>query len=251
MEPGVPCMSCRDCTGGRYNLCANLRFLGSFLSNQSGALCEYITHPSNWCYRLPENISFDQAALVEPLAVAIQAVKRGRVTLGDKVLITGAGPVGILSLVAAKANGASHVSLVDINPERLGFAKQTFGANNTFLLPQDSDAIPNDYTVTIECSGVNSSLQLGINHTRRGGRLVLVGTGTLQAELRYAQLRELDIMGVFRYCGTFGDALELVSRVEALKQLVTHHFELKDVNAAFHAAKYDPNTIKVLIHPTQ
>lgn len=249
LEPGVPCGDCRECLGGKYNLCPSVLFLGSFISNHSGALTESIIHPARWCHPIPASLSFDSAALVEPLAVAVHSLNRGGVTMGDKLLIVGAGAVGLLVLAAARLKGIFDITIVDINEYRLNFAREKFGASKTYQLPQQSGDIPADHTVVIECTGVGSSVDVAFTHTRRGGTVVLVGTGHLVADMRWVQLRELNVLGVFRYRNVFPTAIQAAQNIPNLDELVSHRFALENVSDAFFAAKSDPHALKVVIHP--
>eukprot|EP00301_Raphidiophrys_heterophryoidea_P011691 c17868_g1_i1.p1 GENE.c17868_g1_i1~~c17868_g1_i1.p1 ORF type:complete len:359 (-),score=85.77 c17868_g1_i1:76-1152(-) len=249
LEPGYPCGHCTQCRTGRYNLCPSVKFLGSFLSDYSGALCEYMCHPASMCFKLPSHVSLDEGALMEPLAVGLQAAKRGRVTMSDKVLISGAGPVGLLSLVSCLSLGAREIHITDISPKRLELAA-SLGAHRTFLLPDKQHELHNDYTVCIECSGVGSAVEACITHAGRAGRVVLVGMGDMNVPLRQVQLKELDVMGVFRYCNVYPDALQVVASGKFnLKQMITHRFSLEQTNEAFTAARDDPTAVKVVIQP--
>jgi len=254
---------------GRYNLCRKMRFLGSYLSNHPGNLAEWAIHPGMLCYKLPDHVSFQEAALLEPLAVAMQAIRRGRVSFGDKVLIAGCGPVGILCMRAAKAAGAVCVAMTDINQERLDFGRKT-GADIIANVSSLADAyLPSDFDVCIECTGVSASLNLCFSHCERGARIVLVGMGKLDTSLRPAQLNEFDILGVFRYryikfkkfihyafmsyilryCNVYQQALDFVSTGKVkVVDLITHRFGLNNVNQAFTTARTNPKSVKVIIN---
>lgn len=107
VEPGVPCRQCADCKRGKYNLCKDIIFCATPPCN--GNLTRFYTHAADFCHKLPDNVSLEEGALLEPISVAVQACKRAGVTLGSKVLITGAGPIGLVSMMVAKAMGASEV----------------------------------------------------------------------------------------------------------------------------------------------
>jgi L-iditol 2-dehydrogenase len=253
IEAGVPCGGCSYCLGGRYNLCGEMKFLGSFLSDYSGALTATMAHDEHFVFPLPASVSFEEAAMLEPLSVGLQAVKRGKVRMGDRVLVAGAGPVGLMALLAAKAAGATRVGITDINAARLALAGR-FGADATFCLPADGAAFAatgGEWDVAIECTGVGPSLGACVERVRRGGRIVLVGMGDLAVSLRQVQIKELDVVGVYRYCNTYAAALQLVaSGAIDLKPMVTHHFGLDEITQAFETLRDDPTAIKIMIHPT-
>jgi len=201
------------------------------------------------CFPLPDHVSLDEGALMEPLAVGLQAVKRGRVTMSDKVLISGAGPVGLLSLISCISAGVRQVHITDISQTRLDLATQ-LGAHHTFLLPTQQDQLHDNYDVCIECSGAASAVEACIAHAARAGRIVLVGMGDMNVPLRMVQLKELDLMGVFRYCNVYPLALQVVANKQFdLSQMVTHGYDLDHTNEAFAAAHDDRSAIKVVIRP--
>ena len=120
IEPGVPDLTCEQCLAGRYNLCPNMRFFAT--PPFDGALAEYVVVHEAFAHPVPENVSDDAAALLEPLSVGIWACRKARVTAGDRVLVTGAGPIGLVCVQAALAFGATEVVVSDVNPARLALA---------------------------------------------------------------------------------------------------------------------------------
>ena len=252
IEPGVPCASCCNCKGGRYNLCASVKFAATPPVN--GCLAHFVMHPASFCYKLPPMISFDEAALFEPLSVGIHACKRGNVKLGDIVLITGAGPIGLVTMLVAKASGASQVIILDIDAERLQVAKE-LGADRVI-----STHIAGDPKVTVEgieadicvdATGVESAIRTCVYAAKRGGVVVIVGMGKPDVSLPVLEIgiKEIDIRGVFRYCNTYPIALELVASGKVqMKRLVTHRFKMFESADAFEAARdRSSKSIKVII----
>ena len=138
LEPGVPCRHCEMCKTGRYNLCPDVQFFATPPVN--GALSDYAVSPADFAYKLPDSLSLDEAALIEPLSVGIHACRRGNLTAGQSVFIAGAGPIGLTSLAAAKAFGATEVFISDVRPHRLEVAKQ-MGATHAFNAKEDAEAI--------------------------------------------------------------------------------------------------------------
>lgn len=258
LEPGVPCSNCITCKEGRYNLCPHVKFAAT--PPVDGSLAHFIVHPASYCYKLPPMISFDEAALFEPLSVGIHACRRGKVSLGDAVLITGAGPIGLVTLLVAKASGASQVTILDIDADRLQVAKE-LGADKVMLTHTESDpkvAVEGiEADVCIDATGVASAVNSCIYGARRGGVVVLIGMGKSHIPIPSLEvaIRELDIRGVFRYCNTYPSALELVASGKVqMKRLVTHRFKMVNAKEAFEVAHdRSSKAIKVVIDcgPTQ
>ncbi|XP_026939976.1 sorbitol dehydrogenase isoform X2 [Sagmatias obliquidens] len=246
IEPGAPREADEFCKIGRYNLSPTIFFCAT--PPDDGNLCRFYKHNANFCYKLPDNVTFEEGALIEPLSVGIHACRRAGVTLGHKVFVCGAGPIGLVSLLVAKAMGASQVVVTDLSASRLSKAKEV-GAD--FLL-QISNESPQEIAnkvegllgckpeVTIECTGVETSIQAGIYATQSGGTLVLVGLGSemTSVPLVHAATREVDIKGVFRYCNTWPMAISmLASKSVNVKPLVTHRFPLEKALEAFETSK--------------
>lgn len=124
LEAGVQCGSCVECRRGRYNLCSKVAFLGSYVNRQQGALCRAFNHPASHCFRLPDSVSFTQGAMLEPLCVALSAIRRAQVDVGHTVIVTGCGPVGLLCMMVAKTAGASRVVMTDTVDAKLALAKR-------------------------------------------------------------------------------------------------------------------------------
>ncbi|CAO1623181.1 unnamed protein product [Parajaminaea phylloscopi] len=269
IEAGVYCKACPRCKEGRYNLCASMRFASSAKTHPhlDGTLQQYMNWPYWGVHALPESVSLESAALIEPLSVVLQGLRRSNLRAGESVLVLGAGAVGLLACAAAKASGASFVAAVDIDEGRLKFARDNGWADATHLLPRAPLAATEDskppsgdararraaedsavialakqsaaslmdalfplpsngqardrvremqregFDAVFECSGVPSCVQMGIFATRPGGRVVLIGMGNPIQTLPIgaAALREVDILGVFRYAGTYPTAIGMLS----------------------------------------
>lgn len=255
IEPGIPCSSCKSCREGRYNLCPHVRFAAT--PPIDGSLAHFISHPASFCYKLPPMISFDEAALFEPLSVAIHACRRGGISLGHVVLITGAGPIGLLTMLVAKAAGAHEVIITDIDADRLQVAKE-IGADKIVVAHSEGDpkmtAQGIEADVCVDATGVESAIKTCVYAAKRGGVVVLVGMGRPEVTIPVleASIREVDLRGVFRYCNTYPTALELVATGKVqLKRLVTHRFKMLDAEDAFQVAQdRGSKAIKVVIDCT-
>ncbi|XP_032514523.2 sorbitol dehydrogenase-like [Danaus plexippus] len=257
IEPGVPCRYCEFCKTGRYHLCPDIQFCAT--PPVHGNLSRYYKHAADFCYKLPDHVSMEEGALLEPLSVGIHACRRGGVTAGDFVLILGAGPIGLVTLLAARAMGASKIVITDILESRLETARE-LGADHTLLVSRDSneadlvralhDLLGAHPDVSVDASGAPATVRLALLATKSGGCAVLVGMGSPEVTLPLAgaMAREVDIRGIFRYVNEYPIALSLVSSGQInLKPLVTHHFSLEETLEAYEVARRGAG-IKVMIH---
>jgi L-iditol 2-dehydrogenase len=249
LEPGVPCRSCAQCLTGHYNLCPNVRFFAT--PPYDGAFVEYVVMPAPFVHAVPDSVSDDAAALLEPLSVGIWASRRGGVTAGSRVLVTGAGPIGLVCIQAAHAFGATEVWVSDVNAHRLELARR-MGAVTLDVSAQPIGAWGVEPDVLLECSGNARATGEAIRTVARAGHVVLVGMGAdeLPIPLPYVQDHELVLTGAFRYANTWPTAIALVAskRVD-VDSLVTGYYGLDDVEKALTAARRDPTTVKAVVRP--
>ncbi|KAM4661183.1 sorbitol dehydrogenase isoform 1-T1 [Amazona ochrocephala] len=255
IEPGVPREMDEFCKTGRYNLSPTIFFCATPPDN--GNLCRYYKHSASYCYKLPDNVTFEEGALIEPLSVGIHACERGGVTLGSRVFVSGSGPIGLVNVLVAKMMGAAAVVITDISASRLQKAKEV-GADFTIQVknetPQEVASKVESLLgcmpeITVECTGVQACIQAGIYATRSGGTLVLVGLGPemVTVPIVNAAVREVDIRGIFRYCNTWPVAIALLaSKRINVKPLVTHRFPLEKALEAFETTKRGEG-IKVML----
>jgi len=259
IEPGVPCRLCNFCKTGVYNLCPDMQFCAT--PPVHGNLARYYVHAADFCYKLPPSVSLEEGALMEPLAVGVHACRRAGVSLGKRVLICGAGPIGLVNLLTAQAMGASEVVITDIMENRLEVARN-MGATHVYKVGTDKTAEQmsaevesllggNKPDITIECSGVEASIRFGIFSTKSGGCLVLVGLGKPEVTMPIvnAAVREVDIRGIFRYANCYPTAIAMVASGKVdVKPLITHRFQLEETLQAFETAKTGAGgAIKVMI----
>lgn len=249
IEPGVPCRSCAQCLAGRYNLCPDVKFFAT--PPHDGAFSQYVAMPAAFVYPVPDSISDDAAGLLEPLSVGVWACRRAQLAPGQTVLVTGAGPIGLIAAQTARAYGADAVTVTDVNPHRLRLAEKlglaTIDVSRTSLAGAEIEP-----DVLLECSGNARATWDAVATMARAGRAVLVGMGgdTVQLPLSYVQDRELMITGAFRYANTWPIAIQLAAsgRVD-LDSMVTGHYGLDDVEAALTASRSDPTTVKAIVRP--
>jgi L-iditol 2-dehydrogenase len=250
VEPGVPDLTCEQCLAGRYNLCPDMRFFAT--PPIDGAFAEYVVVHEAFAHPVPEIISDDAAALLEPLSVGIWACKKARVSAGDRVLITGAGPIGLVSVQAALAFGATEVIVSDVNPARLALAKDLGATEVVDARETTLSDLPRPPGVLLECSGHAPAISDAIRALDRAGRAVLVGMGGDEVPLPVSvvQERELQLTGTFRYAGTWPTAIALVAsgRID-LDRLVTGTYQLDQAEDALTAGRRDQRTVKVVIRP--
>lgn len=184
LEVGVPCEQCRRCKEGRYNICEHLRFRSSGKSfpHYQGTLQDRINHHAKWCHKLPQDVSLEMGALLEPLSVALHAYKRSQAPADANVLVFGAGAVGLLCAAVAKLRGAKVVVIADIDEGRLAFAVENHFADQSYLVStKRGQSIDEEleiarevarevcaaggiagYDIVFECTGVPSCVQAGI-----------------------------------------------------------------------------------------
>lgn len=256
IEPGVPREMDEFFKNGRYNLSPTIFFCAT--PPDDGNLCRFYKHNANFCYKLPDNVTFEEGALIEPLSVGIHACRRAGVTLGSTVLICGAGPIGLVCLLVAKAMGASKVIITDLSPGRLAMAKE-LGADFQLqvkiedeakqLAKSVEDKLGVQPHVAIECTGAVSCAQTAVYATRPGGVVVVVGLSSemVSIPLMNAAVREVDIRGVFRYCNTWPMAIAMLASGKVnVKPLVTHRFPLEQAMQAFETTRQGMG-IKVML----
>jgi len=258
IEPGTPCRHCTPCLAGHYNLCDDMRFAAT--PPYDGTLAGFYSAPADFCYKLPEHISLQEGALVEPLAVGVHIVKQAEIKPGSSVVVMGAGPVGLLCCAVAKAFGASTIVAVDIQPSRLEFAA-SYAATHTFT-PERVSAEENAARLLketgliggadsiIDASGAEPSIQTSIHALRRGGVYVQGGMGKPDINFPIMALctKEITAKGSFRYgSGDYKLAVELVATGKVdVKKLITGTVKFQDAEQAFIDVKAGKG-IKVLI----
>lgn len=232
LEPGIPCGSCTQCRNGRYNLCPQMSFFAT--PPIDGSLCEFVNHPAAFAFKLPDSVPTDVGALLEPLAVGVYACRRGGVTTGSRVLILGAGPIGLVSAIAARAAGAAFVAIADISAPRVAFAKGLSSVSeaiviqpNTSLVGDQRPDFANSFDCVLECCGVDSALSSAIDAAAPGGVVMAVGMGKALSSipLLRAACKEVDIRGVFRYRHCYPAAVGIAAAFTAdLQRFITHRF---------------------------
>lgn len=256
LEPGITCGTCEFCKSGQYNLCPDVVFLAT--PPVQGCYEQYIAFPANMCFKLPDNVSTKEGALIEPLAVGFHAANQGDVQVGDTVVILGGGCIGLVTLLSCKAHGAGQVILADIVEARLEKAKE-LGADVVINSAQ-TDIVEEIKKLTgargvdkvFETAGSPITIAQTPFLACKGGTIVLVGIAA-QEEISYnfAQVmdKELTIKSVFRYRNIFPKAIAAVSAGAIdVSGIVTHEFDLDHIQEAFDEAVHNKtDLVKAII----
>jgi L-iditol 2-dehydrogenase len=212
-----------------------------------GAFCEYVTIGAGFAHPVPDSLSDDAAALCEPLSVGIAAITKAAVSGGSRVLVAGAGPIGIMAVQVARACGASEIVVTDLDGHRRELATR-FGATSA-LDPGTADRADLRVDAFIDATGAPAAVAAGIAAVRPAGRVVLVGSGspTVKLPIQLIQNRELVLTGVFRYANTWPTAIALVQsgRVD-LDGMVTARFPLEKAAEALESDRTHGN-IKAVV----
>jgi len=246
------------CKEGKYNLCKDMAFAAT--PPYEGTLAKYYVLPEDFCYKLPDTVTLEEGALMEPLSVAVHITKQSGLKRGDNAVIFGAGPVGLLCCAVAKALGGSKVVAVDIQKNRLEFAREyaataTFepskvsAAENASRLKEEND-LPEGFDVAIDASGAEASIQTAIHVLRMGGSYVQGGMGRdeITFPIMAACTKELKISGSFRYgSGDYKLAVDLVAEgLIDVKKLISKKVKFTEAEQAFQDVKAGKG-IKTLI----
>ena len=255
IEPQVYCGKCYPCTHGKYNLCEELKVMGF---QTTGAASEYFAVDAKKVTALPENMTYSEGALIEPLAVTVHAIRRAGNVHGQKIAVLGAGPIGILLAQSAKALGAEKVLITDISTPRLELAKKCgvdFAVNTReqdFAQALEQNFGPDKADVIYDCAGNDTTMGQAIQCARKGSAIILVAVYADMAKVDLAVLNdhELDLNTSMMYRHEdYEEAIRLVGEGKVcLKPLMTRHFALKNYLEAYRYINANRETaMKVLI----
>jgi len=242
IQPQVVCGECYPCTHGKYHICDNLKVMGF---QTTGMASEYFLVDAEKALKLPDNIDYDQGAMIEPLAVAVHALSRaGKGVKGKKILVLGAGPIGNLVAQAAKGMGAKSVMIIDLSDYRLNIARECgidYCVNSSI---QDIAAVVKGKFGTrekadliLECVGINTTIDQAIEVARKGADIIVVGVfgDKPTVDLGLVQDRELRLIGTLMYQeNDFKKAIKLIDAEKInLEPLISVHFNFKDYLKAY------------------
>jgi len=260
IEPGVPCRRCALCKSGRYNLCRDVVFMSAPPVN--GTFAEYAAVSADFAHPLPDSVDEESAAFVEPLSVAVQACTRADLRAAATVAVIGAGPIGLVTMLAARAFGAAGVFLVDTMPARLALgtrlgAAATINARETdprSRLAELTGGLGADFV--FDASGSAAACASAPGLAARGGSVTIIGwpeQSSFPYPVETIIEKELDVHGVNRYCNAFPRAIALLASGSVdVHPLVSHRYTLDRVTDAFaFAADHPAETIKVMIRASR
>ena len=255
MEPGIPDLSSRASKLGLYNVDPAVSFWAT--PPIHGVLTPQVVHPAAFTYKLPDNVSFAEAAMVEPFAVGLQAALKAKIQPGDTAVVTGAGPIGIMAALAALAGGCSRAIVSDLVAEKLAIAARYPGVSTVRVgeasLAEAVLAATDGWgaDVVFEASGAPKAYEGVQGLLRPGGCLVLIGMPVepVRFDVSSIAAKEIRIETVFRYANLFDRALAMISSGKVdLKPLITETFRFEDSVAAFErAAEGRPGDVKLQI----
>lgn len=253
LEPVITCGSCPACEAGDYGYCENISFT---YRQGDGSMADYITIPAKRVYKIPDDMSFEEGALIEPLSVAVHAVRRAGIELGDTVLVIGGGAIGILIAALCRQRGAKHVVLSDPNEFRLKLSRE-FGVTHTILArSEDLDERIRELTdgrgvdKSFECVGTQATLHQAMNTLNKNGLATIVGifeNTEVNIPVTRFVTHEIKVQGAQGYCRDFPIALGLASAIP-LEKLITQTFPLDEIQQALELiVNKTENSMKVVM----
>lgn len=256
VEPLIYCGDCYACKRGYYNQCRKVGFVGL---NRDGGFAEYAIVDENMVHILPENVSFEEGALVEPTAVSFYAVRESKLKAGDSVAIFGAGPIGLLTLLSAKAAGATQIIVVDLSEERLNKAKE-LGAT-TIINGRRDDIVDTilqltngGVSVAYECAGVQATITNAVASVKQGGQVMAIAVFAKPVSVDMGQLmfKAADVTSTLAYRHVFPEVIEMIAtgRLD-VKQVITKKITINDiVEEGFNQLINDVKQAKILVRPS-
>ncbi|HEY1684985.1 MAG TPA: NAD(P)-dependent alcohol dehydrogenase [Tepidisphaeraceae bacterium] len=255
MEPGIPDPNSKATRLGIYNLDPAVRFWAT--PPVHGCLTDYVIHPAAFTFKLPDNVSFAEGAMVEPLAVGMHAANKARLRPGDVGVVIGAGPIGMVTALAALAGGCSRIIMSDVQQPKLDLAARLGPITPVNVAQENLKDVVNKLTdgwgadVVFECSGNDKAVASVFDTLCPGGRVVLIGMPgkPVAVDVVAAQVKEASIETIFRYAHVYPRALALMGSGKIdVKPLITDTFEFKESVAAFdYACHMKPTSVKAQI----
>lgn len=256
VDPAMPCYNCDQCHAGREHTCRNLRFLGC-PGQSEGCLSEMIIMPAKSCYRIPDDMSFQQTTFAEPLSIGYYAVELSKISMGDNVAILGAGPIGDSVLISVKESGAGRIYITDKIDARLEIASglgavAVYNIERKNAVQEISTLEQNLLDIVYECCGQQEAFDQAIELLKPGGKLMIVGIPEFERWsflADHARRKEISIIHVRRQNGCMQHAIDLISegRVNT-DMLITHRFPFEKAKEAFDiVAGYKDGVLKAVV----
>ncbi len=256
IDPAMPCFECDQCSAGRHHTCRNLSFLGC-PGQAEGCLAEYLVMPETSCYKVPDTMSMEEAALVEPLSIGLYSAKLGGVLKGKHVVIMGFGPIGYSVYVCARFLGAEKIYVTDKLDYRLKVAKAK-GADWTGN-PNSQDIVneilmhePQQADIVFECCGQQEAIDQAVEILKPGGKIVLTGipdVSRICIDIDKMRRKELVLQNVRRQVDCVEPAIELIHKKHVdVSDMITHRYKFENTNKAFElVAGYKDGVMKAMI----
>jgi len=256
IEPAMPCLKCSQCLAGRHNTCLELKFLGC-PGQAEGCLKEYMVMPESSCFPISDSISFEEAAISEPLAIGVYATKQAGINKNDRIGIFGFGPIGMSTMIAAKARGTEKIYITDKIDERLLVGKKvgaiyTGNPDKTDIESDIFQKEPLGLDIVFECCGKQEALSNAFQLLKPGGKLVLIGIPEFEfwnIPVDLARRKEITIINIRRQNGSLAETLEgLKNGKYDVSLMATHHFKFHETPKAFEMVKgYKDGVMKAII----
>ncbi len=256
IDPAMPCWECDQCKAGRPHTCRNLKFLGC-PGQAEGCLSDYITMPEKSCFKIDDKLTYDHAALSEPLSVGLYAVKRSELKKGTTIGILGFGPIGMSVFFSAQSYNASKIYVTEKIEERISMAKKagavlTSNPKKENVVDKILSDIPESLDIVFECCGQQEALENAIDLLKPGGKLMLVGIPEFdfwQMDASKMRRKEITIINVRRQNECVEEALEMIASGKVnIDIMTTHRFSLEKTKEAFDmVADYKDGVMKAMI----
>ncbi len=255
LEPCIICGECEECKKGSYSFCENISF--SYRVG-NGSMADYVIAKTAHVFKLPDELTFEEGCLIEPMSVAMHAVRRADVKIGDKVVVVGCGAIGLLVVALCKLSGAAEIIATDFSQKKLDIAKQ-FGATHTVLGPNEVlldkvNEVTNGKGVdkSFECVGKQQTFTQATQSIKKNGVATIVGIfedNNITMPATELITREIKIQGAQSYCWDFPISISMSKNID-LKKLITHEFKMEDLQKALDTS-LDPknNAVKVILKP--
>lgn len=255
MEPGIPSSDSIETKTGHYNLDPKVRFWAT--PPVHGVLRESVVHPAGYTYKLPDNVSFAEGAMIEPLAVGLHAANKAKIAPGDVALVLGAGTIGMVTALSALAGGCSRVIMTDVIPEKLALAETLGAITSVNVATEDLSKVVNEVTngrgvnIVFECSGNKRVAESAFDQAAPGGTVIFVGLpdGPIQYDILQGSVKEIRVEHVFRYTNVYDRAVALMGSGKIdVKPLLTDRYPFEQAAEAIHAfLNMGPNSVKIQI----
>lgn len=257
LEPGIACGKCSYCKSGKYNLCQQMKFMAT--PPFDGCLCEYVAWPEDLVFKMPDEMSYQEGALIEPFTVALQGLRQSGFTFASSAVVVGCGTIGQMMMQALKAVGAGKIIAVDISDRKLEMAKNMGATHTINSTKEDSSARVKELTDGLgaqygfEAVGIEQTYYDMFSLVRDGATITMLGLLSDDGNkmpMASSVLRELKYHAVIRYTNVFAEALTLLQYGRAkITPVLSHQFDFEDANEAFHESLFNKeDAVKVVIN---